>query len=165
MWDPRVSLPFLFFFFTFSRPGTAPPGADHAGALDGTMERKLARTLSRATPEPTRAEGRFSMGKPLLPLPVTRQARWQPLEAGHIADSARAPNPGAPDIFCPRADLTGRVCPAVEPSPACSPPTHLGFSPFLCASPQGKRRVEAGEEWRWGRKSRAPCRAAARGHP
>jgi hypothetical protein len=84
--------------------------------------------------EPARApvahpRGESTGEKTPVPLPVTLQARWRPLRAGHVAEPARAANPGAPGHPCPRTALTARLHhPGTGPS--LRQPTRIGVLPL-----------------------------------
>jgi hypothetical protein len=84
--------------------------------------------------EPARApvahpRGESTGEKTPVPLPVTLQARWRPLRAGHVAELARAANPGAPGHPCPRTALTARLHhPGTGPS--LRQPTRIGVLPL-----------------------------------
>jgi hypothetical protein len=87
-----------------------------------------------------------------LPLPVTRKARWRPLEAGHVADPGRAPNPRAPRHLLPSRHLDRARIPCGRAVSCVLSTNSLGVFPFLvCATAGGKKsrgggRVEAGKK-------------------
>jgi hypothetical protein len=78
---------------------------------------------------------------PLLPLLVTRWARWRSLGAGHVANPARAPNPGASWHLLPSRIQPGGRAPLARQAT-------LGFSPSWVRRRGRKREGEVGEKKR-----------------
>jgi hypothetical protein len=137
-----------------SPPATGRAVLTRACACDGMAGGGLARTPSRAAPEPTHLGASLLEDFPLLPLPVTQKRQRRPLVASHVAISARAPNPVAPWLLCPCVALTERIYPRNERPLLASHQPAWGFSLFFVLPPQGWR---GGVEEEWRMEEGKPC--------